>query len=148
MTTKQSLASIHLKLDNLLAEITKIHQKFDKLKVCPETNTICLSSVKILTLPPVVLPPSDLYTGPITKSGVMKEIVDLGVAENGGKYKVVVFDDFKMRVYVSAVGGYKQMTEATKASMGLYLTGTYMAPRMQDILWNVIGIKLFPEEIK
>ena len=151
MTTKQSLEKIHLKLDSLLAEITKVSEKFDKLKVCPNTESICLSSVKIETpIPPVVvlLPTSNLYVGNITKSNVMTQVVDLGVAGNGGVYKVVVFDDKKMRVYVSAVGGYKQITDATKASIGLYLTGPFIAPRIQDILWNVIGPKLFPEEIK
>lgn len=108
-----------------------------------------------IVTPPVVTPPvtdNGLFTKEPTKTATMKQIVQLGVTANGGQYRVIIFDDDKMRVYQNVKNGWKQVSEQSidtpKSGMSAYFTHGFMKENMDKVLWNVISAKLFPEEVK
>lgn len=123
-------------------------------------NTECVPVENVVITPPIVTEPpvvqpsnnTGLFVGEPTKTPYMKDIVKLGVTSNGGQYRVVEFNDGKMRVYQSVVGGYKQVSDTSKdtpkSGMYGYLPHGFMLENINKVLWNEIEAKLFPEEIK
>jgi hypothetical protein len=97
-------------------------------------------------------PTGSLFVGEPTMTSSMRQIIKLGVTANGGQYRVIVFDDGMMRVYQSVQRGYKQVAEGSidtpKSGMSAYFTHGFMKENLDKVLWNIIGAKVFQEEIK
>jgi hypothetical protein len=115
-------------------------------------NPVTPPAVTPLVATPPVVNPGNLFVGEPTMTPVMRQVVKLGVTANNGQYRVIVFDDGMMRVYQTVVGGYKQVSEGSpdtpKSGMAAYFTHGFMKENMDKVLWNVIGGKLFAEEVK
>ena len=146
---------------DILSELgSALDKAFSQVSLPVEVTTPPITIPPIVT-PPVVTPPvvvappvtgNGLFTKEPTKTSVMKQIVELGVTANGGQYRVIIFDDDKMRVYQNVKDGWKQVSEESKdtpkSGMSAYFTHGFMKEHMDKVLWNLIQAKLFPEEVK